>query len=401
MIKLKHLLLEVSLDQLKTQFVDTGKITDSEFTEIIDSSGGKSAYATWLTKQVVTKLINAEDIYKYNAYFKVFDRRKREYVFNDINQYKTQQDLNSFIVKSVEIAAAEQKDPSQQKGIAKSDKYDDFKLGSVDGFDVYELPQGRKDLYGVSCELGSGTEWCTATGNTRRHFDSYINSGPLFIFIKPGSDEKYQFSFERNSFYDKNDQAIKGNKINLFKFMQSIDLKYEIPLIQKILYAPELLTPDDLNQNIPLNLIGTEIKSLPDNLTVTNLNIMSTAVKSLPTSLRILGTLDCGFTEIDTLPKGVFLGHGSLYITKTKIKSIPGNFTIHGVCDLSRTPIQSLPNNLSVTGYLNIRNTKIKSIPDNLQVRGAFYIENTPLSKKYTLDQLKKMLPGVTGEIVI
>ena len=400
MIKLKHLLLEVSIDQLKTQFVDTGKITDSEFTEIIDSSGGKSAYATWLTKQVVAKRINAEDIYKYNAYFKVFDRRKREYVFNDINQYKTQQDLNLFIVKSIELASQEQKDPSQQKGIAKSDKYDEFKLGSVDGFDVYELPKGRTDLYGVSCELGSGTEWCTATGNTRRHFDSYINSGPLFIFIKPGSDEKYQFSFERNSFYDKNDQAIKGNKLNLFKFMQSINLRYKIPVIQKLLYAPELLAPDDLDRPISLNLIGTEIKSLPDNLTVTDLNIMSTAIKSLPKSLRILGTLDCGHTEIDTLPIGVFQGHGSLYVNSTKIKSIPDNLTIHGVCDLKNTPIQSLPNNLTVLGHLNIRNTEIKSIPDNLKVRGAFYIENTPLSKKYTLEQLKKMLPAVDRIVI-
>ena len=208
MIKLKHLLLEVSIDQLKTQFVDTGKITDSEFTEIIDSSGGKSAYATWLTKQVVAKRINAEDIYKYNAYFKVFDRRKREYIFNDINQYKTQQDLNSFIVKSIELASQEQKDPSQQKGIAKSDKYDKFKLGSVDGFDVYELPKGRTDLYGVSCELGSGTEWCTATGRTKNYFDNYIAKGPLFIFIKPGSDEKYQFSYEESQFMDKNDRPV-------------------------------------------------------------------------------------------------------------------------------------------------------------------------------------------------
>ena len=67
MIRLKDLLLEVSIDQLKTQFVDTGKITDSEFTEIVDSAGGRSAYATWLTKQVVNKLIKPEDLYKYNS----------------------------------------------------------------------------------------------------------------------------------------------------------------------------------------------------------------------------------------------------------------------------------------------------------------------------------------------
>ena len=207
-ILLKNLLLEVSLDQLKTQFVDTGKITDSEFTEIIDSSGGKSAYATWLSKKVADKIINAEDIYKYNAYFKVFDRRKREYVYQDLNQYKTINDISQFITKSVEIAAAEQKDPSQQKGIAKSNKYDEFKIGSVDGFDVYELPKGRTDLYGVSCELGSGTEWCTASGRTKNYFDNYIAKGPLFIFIKPGSDEKYQFSYEESQFMDKNDRPV-------------------------------------------------------------------------------------------------------------------------------------------------------------------------------------------------
>ena len=207
-ILLKNLLLEVSLDQIKTQFVDTGKLTDSEFTEIIDSSGGKSAYATWLSKKVADKIINAEDIYKYNAYFKVFDRRKREYVFQDLNQYKTLNDISQFITKSVEIAAAEQKDPSQQKGIAKSNKYDEFKLGSVDGFDVYEIPKGRTDLYGVSCELGSGTEWCTATGRTKNYFDNYIAKGPLFIFIKPGSDEKYQFSYEESQFMDKNDRPV-------------------------------------------------------------------------------------------------------------------------------------------------------------------------------------------------
>ena len=208
MIRLKTILLEISLDQIKTQFVDSGKITDSEFTEIVDASGGKTAYATWLTKQIANKIIKPEDLYKYNKYFKIFDRRKREYPFNDIYQYKTIQDIDKFISKSVDLADKESSDPSQQKGVAKSDKYSEFYMGSVDGFDVYKLPKGRKDLYGTSCELGSGTEWCTATGRTRKHFDDYIAKGPLFIFIKPGSDEKYQFSYEDNSYMDKDDVSI-------------------------------------------------------------------------------------------------------------------------------------------------------------------------------------------------
>lgn len=211
MIRLRSLLFEVSLDQLKTQFVDTGKISDSEFTEIIDSAGGKSAYATWLTKMVATKTIQPEDLYKYNAYFKIFDRRKREYSFQDINQYKTSQDIAKFIETSVDIANKEQRDPSQKKGVAKANKYAEFHIGSVDGFDVYELPKGRKDLYGASCELGSGTGWCTATGKDRDAFDTYISAGPLFIFIKPGTAEKYQFSYETNQFKDQHDIEVFNN----------------------------------------------------------------------------------------------------------------------------------------------------------------------------------------------
>ena len=205
---LKEIITEVSIDQLKTQFVDAGKISSEDFKEIIDATGNKSAYATWLTKKVADETIKSEDISKYKKYFSIFDRNKKSYPYSDINQYKTTNDISQFIKTSVEIANKETKDPSQQKGVARSDKYKEFYMGSVDGFDVYELPKGRKDLYGVSCELGSGTEWCTATGKTKSYFNKYISSGPLFIFIKPGSEEKYQFSYENDQFMDKDDTPI-------------------------------------------------------------------------------------------------------------------------------------------------------------------------------------------------
>jgi len=67
MIRLKDLLHEVSLDQLKTQFADTGKITNAEFVEIIDSTSSKSAYPIWLIKHV--------DILKESVTDKIFSSK--------------------------------------------------------------------------------------------------------------------------------------------------------------------------------------------------------------------------------------------------------------------------------------------------------------------------------------
>jgi hypothetical protein len=350
MIRLKSLLFEVSLDQLKTQFVDTGKISDSEFTEIVDASGGKSAYATWLTKQVATKIIKPEDLYKYNSYFKIFDRRKREYPFQDINQYKTSDDIAQFISKSVEIGNKEKADPSQQKGVAKTDRYAEFKIGEVEGFTVYELPKGRKDLYGASCELGSGTEWCTATGKTEKYFKQYISKGPLFIFIKPGSDEKYQFSYQERQFMDKDDNSITRNItptiIKLFEFIQSKKSRYpiyQLAIMLKILYAPESIENEDLH---------------------------------------IRGSLN--FTSFDNFKD---------------VEHLPDNLHIDGDLWLSDSAIKTLPENLHVNGNLALYRSKIQSLPKNLYVGGNISLMYTPLAEKYTDDEIQQLIEKSGGVV--
>ena len=199
---------EASIAQLQSQFVDTNKVSQEDFDKIKDATGGKGAYATWMTKKVADKLLKGEDIYKWKDYFQMFNRRKKDLKSPDINSYKTQSDIGEFIKKAIELRDEEGKDPTKKKGVSKTDKFSDLKIGEVDGFDVYEIPKGRKDLYNTSCELGSGTEWCTATGNTSNYFNQYIDEGPLYIFMKPGSDEKYQFHFESDQFMDKNDQSV-------------------------------------------------------------------------------------------------------------------------------------------------------------------------------------------------
>jgi len=204
----KLFLLEVSIEDLKIQFVDSGKVAEKDFQEVVNASGNKTAYATWLLKKFVSGLINVNDIYKYKGYFDIFDRNKKQYPEQDINRYKTQNDLETFVTTSIEIGKKEQEDLSKQKGISKEDKYKKLYIGSVDGFNVHKIPQGSTELYKTSCELGSGTNWCTATGKTDKYFNQYIKYGPLYIFTKPGSDEKYQFHYEKEQFMDKNDNPI-------------------------------------------------------------------------------------------------------------------------------------------------------------------------------------------------
>ena len=205
---------EVSIDMLQTQFVDTGRIDRNTFKDIVDAAQKDSAFATWLTSRVAgTKkakpIIKKEDIYKYKTYLDTFKRNKREYPLKDINMVKDENALDDFIKKSREIQDREGEDISQQKGISKAEKYTKLKLGEVDGYEIFKFPKGSKELYGASCELGSGTDWCTATGRTDSFFQDYISQGDIYVIIsKSDPKEKYQFHYETGQFMDRNDRGI-------------------------------------------------------------------------------------------------------------------------------------------------------------------------------------------------
>ena len=202
---MERLISEVSIEDLEAQFVATGRLTKEVLKQIVTAVGGKTAYATWLTKKVADGVIERSNIVDFGQYISIFDRHKKEFKKQDINQYK---DASTLEAEAKEIASMIAKDPSKEKGISKGDKYKQYLIGTVDGFNVYKIPQGATNLYGMSCELGKGTEWCTATGKTDGHFNDYVEKGPLYIFIKPNSNEKYQFSYEGHEYRDKDDKRL-------------------------------------------------------------------------------------------------------------------------------------------------------------------------------------------------
>ena len=107
------------------------------------------------------------------------------------------------------------------------------KKGLEDAEMVYENNDWEiwiPETYEASCALGSGTHWCTATGNTRGYYDDYIEQGPLYVIIsKKDPHEKYQFHFESRQFMDKNDREISWKS-----FIIENNLKdFFIPIIEK------------------------------------------------------------------------------------------------------------------------------------------------------------------------
>ena len=111
------------------------------------------------------------------------------------------------------------------------------------------------------------------------------------------------------------------------------------------------------------------------------------------------GDLDLNYTPITSLPSNLTKVGGDLRLSYTKITSLPDNLTVGGNLNLSDTNITSLPYNLTVGGNLNLFNTQITSLPSNLTVEGDLDLFYTPLSKKYSEDEIRAMVPNFKGKI--
>ncbi len=92
-------------------------------------------------------------------------------------------------------------------------------------------------------------------------------------------------------------------------------------------------------------------------------------------------------------------GKGDLNLSGTPIQSLPDGLKVGGSLYLSNTPVQTLPPGLEVEGNLDLSNTPIHSLPPGLKVGGYLNLRYTPISKKYTKEEIRKMVPGVRGNI--
>ena len=165
-----------------------------------------------------------------------------------------------------------------------------------------------------------------------------------------------------------------------------------------IKYIPLDKLPD--NSVISKNLYLSNISSIPENLTVNgDLHIEDSKNIKLPIKLTVKGQLWIKKCNITSLPEELTVK--GLTIIDTPIISLPEKLVISNpktsILSLYNTNLLSLPDNLTAK-ILKINKASIDSIPNNLNVSFITLID-TPLNKKYTIEELKKVIEDKGGKI--
>lgn len=217
---LENIILESKIESLKKDYVDSGKITQDVFDLVINSSVGQYGYALWLIKRVIDNIILPEDLYKYEKYFKVFDRFKKKFPSNDIFAYKTSQQVKEFVLKCIEIidtinvGTDSGSDDNLVSGadILKLKEFGIKLIGMVDGYQCFKVPQKLADnetAYKVYKKIlgdagGKTIEICTM--GSFSHFQNHLKEDDFYVFFNKSDDlSPYQFGYVQEQFKDRND----------------------------------------------------------------------------------------------------------------------------------------------------------------------------------------------------
>lgn len=198
-MKLINILLsEVSIPDLKKQWVDSGKLDEYEFRYLTTCAGEKSAYATWIVKrysELGKSFVGQLTIREWQSLFAQIEKNGKAAGVGDINRYKSEEDFRELRRKLAEYLQNQQ-----------TKSVDRCKIGkvSVEGktYEVFLLPHGKIENKDVAIQLGkTGPEnkgWCTSYDSDDRTFwEKHITGtvfGDMYIFRNPAdkANDKYQ-----------------------------------------------------------------------------------------------------------------------------------------------------------------------------------------------------------------
>lgn len=224
----ENFLFENRLDFLKTKY---SKIDPKIFNDIVEADPTHNKkYTQWLLQIYTDGKLALEDLYKASEYLEIYNRIIPKLNGNEKNIYHT-------INKNLSIGSLQQLftiiEPYKDRGdhLTHNEKLVDNLIADTKQWKIY-VPQ----TYEASCQLGSGTQWCTATGKTREYYDKYTKDSKLYILInKENSKKKYQFSFDDGQFMDSDDSPMDvcmfllmyPDVLDVFLKLESDGIEYE------------------------------------------------------------------------------------------------------------------------------------------------------------------------------
>lgn len=162
-------------------------------------------YFSWIYKLLKNGL-KEEDFYKVKEYLELFNK----YInvipkdMRDIGRYKTIYDLLDVIKKFRDAAESGEEVSTSKKAEKKARLAKEVDV--VYNSDRWTVKIPRTEW--ASCELGKGTEWCTAATKSDNRFESHNSDGPLYVLFNKEDNSRYQLHFETNQFMDVNDREV-------------------------------------------------------------------------------------------------------------------------------------------------------------------------------------------------
>lgn len=114
---------------------------------------------------------------------------------------------------------------------------------------------------------------------------------------------------------------------------------------------------------------------------------------------RLGGYLNLREGEVESLGNLISIEEGLYLMGTESIKTLGKLKYVGGVCDLFMSKIESLGDLEYVGAFLDIRYTNVSSLGKLTHVRDL-YAAGSPLAKKYTRDEIRKMI-NIEGELVL
>lgn len=230
---------QTDIQNIRRVLVDTGKISEKDFQEIITVSKGKSNYIKFLAKALARGYMENTDIYKWgpekDKFIGQFEKAKDApntkalFPIKDIGRINTKQEFDEFqkIIKdyierdvNIKFKDSDEFDPDSilldQSDILKLEDVGIKLIGLVAGYQIFKVSNMDKQTWEVyrtilgKCKEGASIHICTIGGYN--HFKQYLQDNPgssyYVIFNQNDPLSPYQFHYESNQFKDRKDNDV-------------------------------------------------------------------------------------------------------------------------------------------------------------------------------------------------